>query len=276
MIVFLLQFELKITVIPSSATLKLDGEIQQLTEGVFKTEVAQRIRKEVQVDHPGYKMQTYTIEMKDEDIHEKFELVSCWSAWGDWKECVPRCYNRYSERSKSVRERTRVYSSDAECPHDEKKGDEKQKEKCSSIPKCPNKRLEKIKVKNYGGYGCVNTYDFFYVKICNPASCCQVELNSNWNDFNCGNLDTFYGSHLNYNGGNCLNFNISSASRSLSIKRVPNGSGEKWRGDYIDLIANNVRYVYTYRCPGNDRWIPADYKWYDFLCKIETVEIRET
>ena len=212
-------------------------------------------------------MQTYTIEMKDEDIHEKFELVSCWSAWGDWKECVPRCYNRYSERSKSVRERTRVYSSDAECPQDDKKeGDEKEVEKCSSdeIPTCPHDLLKKIRVKNYGGYSCVNTDDDFFVQICNPASCCKAELNSNYNDFNCGHLDTFWDSHLNdyddgyHVNGNCLDFNITVVSK-LSIMRRPNGAGEDWLGYYMDLKSASM----TRRC-SLSRWIPADRKWYHF------------
>ena len=270
MIVFLLQFELKITVVPSYATLKLDGEIQQLTEGVFKTEVAQRIRKEVEVDHPGYKMQTYTIEMKNEDIHEKFELVSCWSAWGDWKECVPRCYNRYSERSKSVRERTRIYSSDAECPQDDwKRGDEKEVKKCSNIPQCRNDMLKQIKVKNSYNAG-VNADDLFFVKICNPAKCCKAQLDSNYNDFQHGNTDTFWDSHLNYyNGydghGNCLDFNITVVS-SLNIMRSPDGSSEHWLGVYMDLLYNEDAYL-GYRCDLSKTWIPADKKWYSFTCR---------
>ena len=270
-----MQFELKITVVPKDATLKLDGEIQQLTEGVFTTRVAQRIRKEVEVDHDRYQMQTHTIEMKEGGINETIELVSCqelknckpnWTAWGSWKECVPRCYNNYyTERSNSVKERTRFYLPDPNYLQDDWKGDEKEEKKCSSdeIPKCPYNGLERIEVKNSYTNTCKNTDDDFFVKICNPVKCCQVELNTNYNDFNCGNLDYFWDSHLNdYDGyhvrGNCLDFNITVVSQ-LSIMRRANGAGEDWVGAYMDLKSASI----TRRC-SLSRSIPANQKWYIF------------
>ena len=152
-IVFLLQFELKITVVPNDAILKLDGVKQELINGQYIAQVAQRTRLVVEVDHSEYEMQTHTIEMPKGDKDVPIELVSCqelknckpnWSAWGPWNECVPRCYNKYSERTKSIKERTRYYLPDSSYLQDDWKGEEKEIMPCSIIPKCPWDKLKTI------------------------------------------------------------------------------------------------------------------------------------
>ena len=275
--------------VPKDATLKLDGKEQKLVNGQFKTQVAKRIRTEIEVDHPLFEIQTHTIQMVEGGIDETFELVSCqklknckpnWSDWGSWKECVPRCYNYPSEISKSTKERTRYYLPDANYSQEDWRGNEKESKQCSNIPECPNDKLYFIQLQNAARSYSSN--DDFFIRICNPASCCYAELDSDANDFNSGNLDTFSGTDID---GNCNHFNITTV-RSLSVKRVPNGSAEdQWIADYIDLSLNinwaglgssTILDVLSqlsqfipkkrYRCVPKRTWIPADGRWYTFQC----------
>ena len=262
------QFDLTIKVTPKTATLKLNGESRKLNNGQHTEKVAQGAKLVIEMDHHDYEKEEHTIQMGDRDMVEEYELVSCqklqnckpnWSAWGPWKECVPRCYNDYSKRMLSTKERTRYYLPDSNYLQDDWEGKEKDEESCSNIPKCRTDYLKKVEVKNSDQS--YNTNDDFFLRICNPASCCEVELDSNSNDFQYGNLDTFSGyEELNYNG-NCWYFNITVVS-SISIKRTPSsvGNEENWLGSYINLISYSI----TYQCPLNGKWIYADWKWYDF------------
>ena len=273
--------------VPKDATLKLDGKEQKLVNGQFKTQVAKRIRTEIEVDHSLFEIQTHTIQMVQGGIDETFELVSCqklknckpnWSAWGSWKECVPRCYNYYWndgwKKTKSTKERTRHYLPDANYSQDDWKGYDKESEQCSNIPRCPNDKLKTIEVKNSDQSYSSN--DLFYARVSNLVSSCTVNLDSNYNDFQYGNLDTFTNLNNAYDGtgipGNCQNFNITRLTR-LEILRWEYGNADRggadgaedWLGDYIKLKSDNWRV--NYRCT-NYGWIPANKKWYEFKCQL--------
>ena len=138
-------------------------------------------------------------------------------------------------------------------------------------------QLGTIEVKN--SVDSYNTNDHFYVEICNPASCCTASLDSNHNDFQSGNLDTF--TDLDHTDspeeilGNCEYFSISEVT-SFKVMRwgmytnweYHTGATleEYWKGDYIKLksVTSRIVHVCTY-----DDWIPADQEWHQFSCQIQ-------
>ena len=143
-------------------------------------------------------------------------------------------------------------------------------------------KLKTIEVKN--SEDSYDTDDFFYVKICNPDTCCTANLRWDFEymnyDFNSGNLDTF--TDLNYTDdpedmpGNCQNFDISIVT-SLEVLRWAAGDQEEWLGDYIMLLSDDPE-VFHY-CTYNG-WIPADKEWYKFSClreapaPLQTIEVK--
>ena len=222
------------------------------------------------------------------------ELKNCrpnWSEWGNWSNCMPRCYNKFNERSNSYKIRSRYFLPNSTYLQDDWTGDEKESMKCSNIPKCPNDKLERIELKNH--WNSESSDDLLAVKICNHGDddCCKTELNSNYNDFTYGNLDTFY--DLNYSGnivfnagtnlatskGNCENFNITdpwiyitrfpydgpSLKGFLGMKtRNWNPAEHLWLGEYIDLVSPSKRV----RCPmiSEQDFTYADGRWHYRPC----------
>ena len=131
--------------------------------------------------------------------------------------------------------------------------------RCSSVPRCPWDKLRTIVVKN--SYDSDNSDDYFFARVTNSKSSCTTELDSNSNDFNSGNLDTFTGSDLDnpsdyhqtgWITGNCQNFNIT-VLKDFAIAKwkyeapFTASNNEKWRSDYILLKSDRVKYKCTNR-----------------------------
>jgi len=279
------KFDLTIKVTPKTATLKLNGESRKLNNGQHTEKVAQGAKLVIEMDHHDYEKEEHTIQMGDRDMVEEYELVSCqklqnckpnWSAWGPWKECVPRCYNDYSKRKLSTKERTRYYLPNADYLQDDWKGDEKESRRCSSVPRCPWDKLKTIVVKNSDRS--YNSDDWLSVRVTNAVSSCVTGLDTCYDDFKSGSLDTFTNLNTEYvydstywkywsNDGYCQDFNITSL-KSLELFRTQDKRAENycnyWVADYILLKSDtNVMYKCT-----NHHWIPADKKWHKFDCKL--------
>ena len=285
------QFDLTIKVTPTTATLKLNGESRQLINGQYTEKVDQGTRLKIEVDHPAptdYEKQEHTIQMGEEDMVKEYELVSCkklknckpnWSEWGRWGGCKPYCYNDYSKRRSSTKERRRYYLPDRHYwQKDWKYGEAKQSRQCSHVlPRCPYDKLKAIVVKNSDKS--YNTNDYFFARVINGNyEYCTVNLDTNWNDFQYGNLDTFTdlnhkldGTYFGGGYGKCQDFNITQVTEfkmlKMWIERAWDGHGyEGWLSDYVLLKSDNPRV--KYKCTNHD-WITKeqDEEWVSFDCR---------
>ena len=151
-------------------------------------------------------------------------------------------------------------------------------------PSYPWMKLKTIVVKN--SYESYNSNDAFFVRIRNSVSSCTTSLDSSYNDFQYGHIDTFtnlngqltdYGNGLQLvreRGiavpGNCQDFDITELT-SFEVLRWEYGNAlemgtEMWLGDYILLKSDNSRIKYN--CTNNNNWIPANQRWYKFNCRL--------